>query len=158
MDTLQLQRILSENAYTKEAFLDVYPSDQLPEIISRYPACFVANASSSRSRGSHWLAFYAASPTELEFFDSYGNSPAYFGGPLSEFAKGFQQVNFNPLTLQSDTTAVCGQYCVYYLLCKCRGQTLKEILLPFVHKNICNDIRVYNYISKRFHVRTKFFQ
>jgi len=154
MDSLQLQRILSR----RPCFLDVYASDQLPSRISKYPACFVANIDPSTQAGSHWVAFYVVSPKELEFFDSYGHSPQYFKGPLADFSFKFKHVTYNSVPVQSNKTAVCGQYCVYYLICKCRGQSLNDIMSSFVTKNIANDIRVYNYVSKRFRVRPKFFQ
>jgi len=154
MDTHQLRRILSRCP----CFLGVYASDKLPTRIRKYPSCFVANVDPSTLAGSHWVAFYITSPTKLEFFDSYGHAPEYFEGPLAKFSSKFQHVTFNSVPLQSSKTAVCGQYCVYYLLCKCRHQTLNDIVSSFANRNIGNDVRVYNYVSKRFHVRPKFFQ
>ena len=158
MNSLEIKNILSHDRVTKKYFLDVFPSDQLPVRIVHYPACFVCNVDSSTESGSHWLAFFLSSPDEGEFFDSYGNVPRYFKGPISEFASRYSRMNYNPLILQSSITAVCGQYCVYYLYSRCRGQTLQKILSNFVTKNVCNDRLVYNFVAKRFGVYVNFYQ
>lgn len=98
-----------------------------------------------------------SSPDEVEFFDSYGNDPAFFRGPVSNFASNFYSVMYNPLTLQSNNTAVCGQYCIFYLYSRCRGKTLKHVLSYFISENLCNDQRVYNFVAKRFRVFVNFF-
>ena len=158
MNTLQLRRILSRDKFVKESFLDVYSSDNLPVEITKHPACFVANLDSSSGPGTHWVVFYLPAPGQLEFFDSYGNTPAYYVGPISNFQSKFNYMNYNPLRLQSNSTAVCGQYCVYYLYFRCRGKTLMNILSSFVTKNICNDKLVYHFVWKHFKIRTKFYQ
>lgn len=158
MNTQQLRRILSQDCCTKGCFLDVFPSDHLPTEIHKFPACFVVNVDSSAEPGSHWLAFYLPSSCHIEFFDSYGNPPTYYTGPILNFTLKFPNVSYNPMMLQSNVTAVCGQYCVYYLYSRCRGRTLRDLLPTFVTQNICNDTRVFLFVWKYFHVRTKFYQ
>lgn len=158
MNSQQIKDILSHNKYTKKYFLDVFPSDMLPNTIKQYPCCFVCNVDSSDQPGSHWLAFYITSPRRVEFFDSYGNTPDFYQGPILDFTLKFSQVIFNPLTLQTNVTAVCGQYTIFFLLCRCRGESLKKFLSQFVSENLCNDQRVYNFVAKRFHVYVNFYQ
>lgn len=158
MDNFQIKNILSRDKFTRKYFLDVYASDQLPEWIEHYPACFICNVDSSAKPGSHWLAFYLPSKNHVEFFDSYGNHPHFFQGPISDFVSRYPRIEYNPLMLQSNVTTVCGQYCIYYLYSRCRGKSLQNILSHFVTKNLCNDQRVYNFVAKRFHVMTHFYQ
>lgn len=158
MNSVQLRRILSQDKFTKTSFLDVFPSDQLPMKIYKFPSCFVLNIDKSTEPGSHWVAFYVSSPRSTEFFDSYGNAPSFYGGPILEFAARFKNVDYNPLTLQSNVTAVCGQYCIFYLYSRSRGKTLKELLPTFVSEHITNDMRVFLFVWKYFHVRTPFYQ
>lgn len=155
---MQLQDILSRDPFTKKYFLSVLPSDQLPKEILEYPTCFIANVDSSTEPGSHWLAFYVHTRHVIEFFDSYGNAPTFYNRSISDFVGRYTQVDYNPLTLQSNVTAVCGQYCVYYLYSRCRGKSMKKFLSSFVTKHLCNDQRVYNFVSKRFHVYVNFYQ
>lgn len=158
MNTVQLRRVLRRDNFTKNYFLDVFPSDHLPDEIHKYPSCFIVNVDSSAEPGSHWVAFYLSRPNQVEFFDSYGNDPTFYKGPISEFTSTYKNVKYNPMVLQSNVTAVCGQYCVYYLYCRCRGKSLKNIVSSFVTKHLCNDERVYNFARRLFHVRTSFYQ
>lgn len=158
MNSVQIEKILNEEPVTRNYFLGVFPSDQLPRRIHRYPACFICNVDKSTEPGSHWVAFYLTLPEEVEFFDSYGNKPTFFEGTLSNYASHFSRVLFNPLVLQTNVTAVCGQYCVFYIYCRCRGKTLKQFLSHFVTENLSNDRRVYNFVAKRFGVRANFYQ
>lgn len=158
MNTTQLRKILSRDPITKKYFLDVFASDHLPESIEQFPSCFIANVDSSAEPGSHWVAFYLSSKDKMEFFDSFGNEPAFYEGPIRNFTIQFSHVNYNPLTLQTDMTAVCGQYCIYYLYSRCRGSSLKTFLSHFSVKHMCNDQRVYTFVSKRFRVHANFYQ
>lgn len=158
MNTVQLRKILTQDKFTKTSFLDVFASDQLPVKIYKFPTCFIVNIDKSTEPGSHWVAFYAPSQHSVEFFDSYGNAPSFYGGSILEFASRFLNVDYNPLILQSNVTAVCGQYCIFYLYSKCRAKTLNEILSSFVSEHITNDTRVFMFVSKRFHVRAPFYQ
>ena len=158
MNTQQLRRILNQDPVTKMLFLDVFSSDKLPTKIHKYPTCFIVNVDSSREPGSHWLAVYLPSAYHAEFFDSYGKPPTYYGGPILDFTSRFLYLDYNPMILQTDVTAVCGQYCIYYLYSRCRGQPLMKVLSPFVTQDLCNDKLVYNFVWKRFHVRANFFQ
>ena len=158
MNSVQIKNILSRDSVTKHYFIDVFASDELPARILRYPACFICNVDKSTKPGSHWLAFYLTADDKVEFFDSYGNEPSFFKGPISSFVSRFSQVTFNPVTLQSNVSAVCGQYCIYYLYCRCRGKALENIVSQFVTKNVCNDQLVYNFVAKKFHVYANFYQ
>lgn len=158
MNTLQIKNILSRDPITKKYFIDVFPSDELPSKIRRYPACFVCNVDPSTKPGSHWLCFYILSPDEAEFFDSYGNEPAFYQGAISNFASRYSRLIYNPVILQTNVSTVCGQYCIYFLYSRCRGETLRNILSHFITKNLCNDRRVYNFVAKRFHVYVNFYQ
>lgn len=158
MNTSQIKSILSSHESTKKIFLGVFPSDMLPTSIKHYPTCFVCNVDTSNMPGSHWLAFYIPSLDKCEFFDSFGNPPGFFNGPISDFCSRFPQVTFNPITLQTNITAVCGQYTIYFLINRCRNESLKRFLTRFVCENISNDQRVYNFVAKRFRVYVNFFQ
>lgn len=158
MNSKQIQDILSHDSKTQRCFQGVFPSDQLPEKMTQYPACFVCNVDPSEKPGSHWVAFYLPSSDSVEFFDSYGNAPTFFQGPISDFTYTFSDVMYNPLSLQSHVTAVCGQFCVYFLYARCRDKSLKTIVSQFVAKNVCNDHRVYNFVAKRFRVFANFYQ
>lgn len=156
MDNYQIEKILRSDSYTRKRFLGVFPSDKIPKKIKKTPTCFIVNVDSSKKPGSHWVAFYVHSPNLLEFFDSYGNPPSMYPGPIEKYAAYFDNVESNPLRLQSLTTKVCGQYCIYYLYSKCRGKNLKKILSVFGNSLMSNDKKVHRFVTKHFRVRTPF--
>ena len=133
----------------------------LPGKISSYPASFACNVDMTNEIGSHWLDFFFVfifSANRMKLFDSYGNAPHFLKRTISVFASQYVEVIHNPHILQSNFTAVCGQYTIFFLICKSRGDTMKKFLSQFVTQNICNDIRVYNFVAKRFRVYANFYQ
>ena len=72
MNTLQLERALKHNTFTKKIFVGVFAADELPTL-NTFPSGFVANTDPSTEPGTHWVAFYFPSREKGEFFDSYGN-------------------------------------------------------------------------------------
>lgn len=158
MDSVQLRRVLSTNEHTRRSFLGVFASDQLPYGIRKYPVCFIANVDPAYEYGSHWIACYLSSPHHLEFFDSFGREPSRFPGSIWNYVRRFPYVNYNVVSLQSNVSAVCGQYCIYYLYSKCRGYTLNDMLLSFVSHPLYNDRSVYLFVARHFRVRAPFYQ
>lgn len=158
MNTQQLENILSQNIFTKDKFLGVFPSDHLPSPLQSFPCCFIANVDESSEPGSHWVAFYVTSRQRIEFFDSYGRSPETFPNIIWNYVKRFPIVEFNPQPLQSINTAVCGHYAIFYIYSRCRGLSMKQILSPFVSHHISNDVKVYNFVTHRFRIKTSFYQ
>lgn len=158
MDTQQITRILSGNEKTKHIFIGVFAKDQLPTSIKNFPACFVVNTDASTEEGSHWLAFYMKTSTDLCFFDSFGYPPEYFKGEIAAYVKSFRLIEFNPMRLQSPVSSVCGQYCIYYLYSKCSGRSLKDLLLSFIPNQLCNDLKVHQFVTKHFRTVVPFYQ
>ena len=101
----------------RDNYLGALPSDALasarrPEI-TRYPCCYVANTDPSDEPGEHWVAFYYPSAASCEFFDSYASAPILYGfSPKDPRMK----VAHNTYRLQSETSTMCGQFCILFLL------------------------------------------
>ena len=57
MNTLQLERALKHNTFTKKIFVGVFAADALPTL-NTFPSGFVANTDPSTEPGTHWVAFY----------------------------------------------------------------------------------------------------
>ena len=97
---------------------DVVAKDTLPEVVSTYPSAFVCNTHDSNQPGEHWVAMYV---DELgDYFDPYGQNPQH-----TEFAnfmnKHCSKWSPNDHILQSPISTVCGQYCVAFLMFRCRN-------------------------------------
>lgn len=121
-------------------FLGVFPIDLIPSFNNiKFPACLVANTDPSTKPGTHWVAIYLESPNKIEFFDSYGLHPSVYGF-------SFSVVKYNQSQLQSFTSNVCGQYCIYYLFKRSRCSCIfsKE----FSTNSDNNDILIVKWFKK----------
>lgn len=149
MNGLQLHFILSQDIVTAPYFKGIYAKDTLP--ILQANTCTVVNSDDSTEPGSHWLALFVNENKTLEFFDSYGNSPDFYGLDTSHYLN----VIWNTQMFQSPTSNVCGQYCVYFLLKRCQSFSLDSVLNLF---EVCkiNDFQLYQFVKKKYGVRVVF--
>ena len=130
MNSRQLRWILSGDKFTKLSFRDVYAIDEMKSIKSvSYPFSFVINLDPSYKPGSHWVAVYFDKNGVGEYFDLFARYPphevVHF---LCSHAKGWQ---YNCMQVQELSTAMCGQFVVFYIHQKSRGLTLEVILRKY---------------------------
>ena len=147
MDTEQIERLLAADSYTKSIVVGALPKDCVPKTgIASYPATFVCNTHSSDKPGQHWICMFFTNDGREEYFDSYGLPPRQ-----REFVYFLQSNcatwNFNDKTFQSPLSNVCGQYCVVYLLHRCRGITAKTTVNSFGKDLVNNDCRVFDFVN-----------
>ena len=144
MNTLQIENILKKDRYVSPLFRGVYAKDSLPPF---KPGAYVVNTDSSKQPGSHWVAVFATHEEE-EYFDSYGGPPLSL---LKRWVKG-KRMTSNPVPLQSPLSAVCGQYCIYYLYNRARGVDISSILLDFGSDVDYNDQLVFDFVESRYEI------
>ena len=151
MNTSQIGAVLQRDPFSKALFQGVFPSDQLPIQVQRYPACFVANVDPKGRPGSHWCAFYFTQDQQGEFFDSYGRKPHEYTQAFKDFIeRNSKQWTYNEQCLQSLNSNVCGHYCLFYIMCRCRRVSMKTIVNRFSKNTVRNDSLVYRFITKHF--------
>lgn len=149
MNTAQLQCVVDCDIYMKNRVLGVYSADQIP---SHLPCGrgIIVNTDPAYLCGRHWVAFCLNQNNELQCFDSYGKSPATYSVHLRLFMLLFSKIVKPFQQLQGSNSNVCGQYCLLYLMCRCRGFSMKEVYHLFCNKTHINDEFVYNLIKKEF--------
>lgn len=153
MNTLDIQRILRRDPYTTRYFVGVFPSDKIPPI-QTFPAVLVINTDKHTDVGSHWLALFIEENRTLEFFDSYGLHPETYGEDIARFVMNYPKLKYNTVSLQSPTSNVCGQYCIYFLVKRCQGFCMNFIVCNLTGKK--NDFRMYQFVKKRYGVNMIF--
>jgi len=153
MDSARLRFILSKRIdRSKCKFLGVFPRDLIPNEsdIHYYPSCFVSNTDSSKGNGIHWVAFYFSSPSQLDFFDSLGKCYLDYG--FNKFHLQYPNlisVSLNYHRLQSNSSSVCGHYCVYFLLCRASAHPLFNIINSFSFLDTdWNDYQMYRFFKR----------
>ena len=151
MDTLQLNRVLRRDRGVKKFYGGTLARDQLPRKRPRKTVCWVLNLSPSTHPGTHWVAVYVTR-TGVEYFCSYGLDPPddvrvllkRWGKSKTGNRSGYR--TNSGILLQTLTSDLCGEYCVLYLKCKCRGHSLREFLQNFTTDTGLNDEIVRNVV------------
>jgi hypothetical protein len=117
--------------------------------IKSYPASGVINTDPSYLPGTHWIAFYIDKNKICYFFDSYGYQPKQYG-LSSQFSK-CSKIVYNNKKLQSNSSKVCGYYCIYFIKTISRGIHFKNIIDVFSKKNLkFNDFIVEELIKEKY--------
>lgn len=151
MNTNQLQCVIGCDELMRSKVLGVYALDRLPVRQKELPYGLIANTETHDKRGKHWIAMYF-SKEGGEFFDSYGHKPEYFSYVFSSYlSRNTTVVNYNKIRIQSYSTDVCGEYCLLYLLYRCRNLRMNDFMQLF-EKNLDleNDSFVRQYINDSF--------
>ena len=151
MNSNQLKCAINCDSVMSQCVQGVFASDQLPSPSRPFPKGYIANTSSHDERGSHWVALYINKSNELEFFDSFGYPPQFYSTSLMNFCRKLNfPVRANNKRLQDEGSMVCGHYCLYFLLMRCRGLSMEEITTTFEENYKQNDLYVYEYITTSF--------
>ena len=144
MNSTTIEKILRSDKCSKHVFGGVYASDKLPETVDRYPSAYVANVDRSNMPGSHWIAFWFASPSHGEFFDSLGQRPeTYTFSFVSFLARNSSKWTCNHRTVQSAFSNVCGHICIYYIFYRCRIMSMSTIICTIYNMSgrVVSDIQ-----------------
>ena len=152
MNTLQLKDVMKRDRLGKESFLGVFPMDLLPkqEVLQR-PFSLIVNTAPSSHKGQHWLAVYVDDEGQGEMFDSYGHSASFYDRRLEHFLQRNCMFHvYNSRQVQSFTSDVCGQFCLFFLLHRCRGIPADSIVNTFSKRTHQNDELVDHFIQKHF--------
>ena len=133
MQTNEISHLLSRDPLMCRTY-DVVAKDSLSDIIiDTYPAAIVCNTHDSDRPGEHWVAMYVDTERRGDYFDSYGLQPQHVGF-VDFMTEHCSTWSANERTLQSPLSTVCGQYCVAFLMFRCRDA-------------LANDCRVFDWVA-----------
>ena len=149
MNTYQLQCAIDCDLTMKHSICGVYAADEIPQTLQASHG-FIANTDPKQKQGQHWIAFLYDNGV-LECFDSYGKSPDQYSASFKHFMSKYSRLKVNTKRLQSSNTTVCGQYCLFFLMCRTRGLPMEQIINMIEQNYYLNDQFVYNFIDERFH-------
>ena len=116
----------------------------LPDVISTYPSAFVCNTHDSNQPGEHWVTMYV---DEIgDYFDPYGQKPqhAEFTNFMNEH---WSQWSPSDHILQRHISTVCGQYCVSFLMFRCRNISMHAFARLLISDLIANYCRVFDWLD-----------
>jgi hypothetical protein len=138
METTQLEWLLYRHPSTRNKFGGVLARDQIP--IRPSHTAYIINLDPSSEPGSHWVAIFFDRRGFAEYFDSFSLPPP------KDIVKFLETNSFvytcNGQQLQHVRTAVCGQYCVYFLIGRCSNKTMSQVLQPFSTVSLMSNDRL----------------
>ena len=152
MNSKELSDCLSQCAVTKRNSAGVFAADRVPAEFPHLPAGCVVNTHSSNLPGEHWIALYQSNDDVVEFFDSFGQAPSKYGFVFDIFRD--KHIIKQDNKIQSDLTTVCGQYCLFFLACRCGGRSFSDIVGLFSPDRIYNDVVVLSYVNQCFGLKS----
>ena len=124
MDSEEIENILSKHC--PETFGGVFAADNYT--ISRIPCFIVLNTDTAGKSGRHWITMFI-NPEMSEFFDSLGQSPAFYHKSWNILLQKFSlEYMFNAVRIQEADSALCGEYCIYYIMMRNAGIEFMSIL------------------------------
>ena len=145
MNNKEISIILNSDPGIQKIFIGVFPADKL--LIPSKSGYYVANTDPHSKPGKHWVAFYVPHNEEqpVEYWDSYGfKPPSIFLPFLSTSYKRSTKFIQHPLS------STCGQYCIFYILKRYNGYSMKDIVSIFSENKLENDIIVNKTIEDHF--------
>lgn len=91
----------------------VYPADEIPRVWTR-PSGLIVNTDGHTRPGEHWVAMYVDRDGRGLYFDSYG-LPPIIPQHIARLRRNCKFFRCNIKQLQSDSSDVCGQFCIVFL-------------------------------------------
>ena len=142
MNTKQIWQALTNNPDTEKYFDGVFSYDTLGGI-RRRPKLVISNTDPSYRKGEHWVLFFFNDDGSVDFFDSLGNDPGYYGVEFEKIIKRFSNYYYIVNTpIQKLNSNLCGFYCLWYSYWKCinTNNKMEKILKNVPTNNKLKDI------------------
>lgn len=150
MNSDQLKCAVKETRCLDAITVGVFSSDSLPYRVRSYPSAYICNTDRKGEPGQHWVVFWFQNRKSAEFYDSFGHSPEYYNQNFVHFLKNnAASCVYNNVPLQNNNYITCGHHVLYYLLSKCRGLTMHNIVELLKHC-ISVDVYVYEVVTAYF--------
>lgn len=139
MNTLELDRCLKNNKYTKKIYKGTFAADLIPYKKHTKSNFLVINDEPSNLSGSHWIGIYITDNT-LELFDTGGRSFLH-NTYIRKFIKFHSNKKFvyNKNQIQHLESDLCGQFVCLFGLAKAKNISFKKFLSIFTFKNLKNN-------------------
>lgn len=145
MNTLEIEKHLSNDVVCRRIFKGIYSRDNLP-VVDVDSALIICNTDYRRGPGEHWVVFYF-NDNRGEYFDSFGRYPEeHFVKYLNANCSSW---TFNKTQIQSIISQFCGHYCILYAMFRARGLVLSRIVKLFTKDTGFNDSIVHNFVCNK---------
>ena len=133
MESSLVLYILNNDFYAKKFDPQIYPKDLLPRNLQKNKIYVVhSRDSSSSEKKGHYVVLdtlFSKSNLRISFFDPLGRKFPYLEiKNIVQFnITGGASFCFNHIRFQPIQSIICGDLCLFYILWRCRGFSLKAI-------------------------------
>ena len=110
---------ISEYYKNEPRFNGVYSRDNLPKTIKK--GAYVINLDEYTDIGTHWIALYVQSTSEVIYFDSFGVE--HIPKEIKKFIRS-KDIKANIFTLQAYDSIMCGYFCIEFINYMFDGKSL----------------------------------
>lgn len=147
MNSRQLTSYLRCNVSTSPFFRGVFAVDEVlaalrgdrtkvdEEDRARF---YIVNTDVATKRGRHWILLFVNPRTRcIYFLDSYAQNPSEYGVIMKDVATTMRDQHpmytyFElPFCIQSNVSALCGLYCIYFAYQLCRNVSFNDMCAQF---------------------------
>lgn len=152
MNSTQLLNMVKMDPCLRRYVKGVFASNTLPQIVTHYPSAFIVNTQPLPMPGEHWVSIIIRSPSQAEFFDSLGKSPADYNHDIQNFLKkNSVECKFKSMQLQPRNSDLCGLYVLVFLIARlCFKNSLNQVY-ALISKDIqSNDVFVKRFMHEYF--------
>src|SRR5579862_7274304 len=113
---------ISKRLSRSPGFVGVFPIDKLPRKQPAGSCGGVVNLDVSTGPGTHWVAFFKHEGGGEEYFDPLGDKPPK---RIESFLNRHSPmgVAYNRVPYQSESSVLCGNFCIFYLQRRLAGQS-----------------------------------
>lgn len=118
-----------------KCFGGVFAADHFP-FLQKKKLYIINTLKHSDTDVGHWVVLDYTGSKPL-FIDSFGRPPTYYN---------FPPMKHSTRSIQHPDSDVCGLYCIYAVVSRCKKMTLKQMMKPFSANALKND----RFISKWF--------
>jgi len=155
MNTNQILKCIREDSILNTQCSGVFALDKILPL-DGFPTCCIVNTDPHNHPGSHWVAVFIDHDRNGDYFDSYGRKP-HKKPLLQHMKKHCIDWVWNEKLLQCPYSSVCGQYCLYFLYHRVRGETMSSIMNRFGGNLEENDLLVCRWVNENYDVNTNVF-
>lgn len=147
----ELKEILARDSYARRTFCGVFPRDVLTliNVDTSKPSTYIVNTDPSYKQGEHWVVVYFNGLGKGEYFDSFGLPPRHVD--IERFLNRHTwSYEHNRRTLQNVLSKTCGLYCLYYVIKRSRGESMKRVVSIFhPQRPRANDMKITRLMRRR---------
>ena len=105
------------------------------------------NIDPSDEPGEHWLGVWLNDKDSVESYDSYAMPPHYYSKHIQHFVRR-PILQDTPWALQEYDSSTCGDYALYFLTMRAKGQHIPSVMKQFSrHDYVNNDLKVVCHIK-----------